>query len=132
MVELLPDFANLLNIIWNFIGVWSDITESFLEMFAEELDEAICRTEHIHARVGFTEGPQIPDPRLPNWQQPVRFFMDIWKKILEYQRSLGTNIFTVTPEFGPPPYMWTSLETNQPITGQWEVNRYTKDQLQSL
>jgi hypothetical protein len=54
MVELLPDFANLLNIIWNFIGVWSDITESFLEMFAEELDEAICRTEHIHARVGFT------------------------------------------------------------------------------
>ncbi|MGN6341589.1 MAG: sugar phosphate isomerase/epimerase family protein [Ginsengibacter sp.] len=111
---------------------WVCVTESFLEMFGEELDEAIHKTEHIHARVGFTEGPQIPDPRLPNWQQPVRFFMDIWKKILEYQRSLGTNIFTVTPEFGPPPYMWTNPETSEPITNQWEVNRYMKDLLQSL
>jgi len=111
---------------------WVCVTESFLEMFAEELDEAIHRTEHIHARVGFPEGPQIPDPRLPNWQQPVRFFMTIWKKILEYQRSLGTNIFTVTPEFGPPPYMWTNPETSEPIANQWEVNRYMKDLLRSL
>ncbi|MEO6706770.1 MAG: hypothetical protein ABIN04_13095 [Ginsengibacter sp.] len=108
---------------------WVCVTESYLETFKDELDEAIRRTEHIHARVGFIEGPQIPDPRLPAWQEPVQFFLDIWKKIIKYQESIGTNIFTITPEFGPPPYLWTNLENNEPVRSQWEINGYMKDLL---
>lgn len=108
---------------------WVCVTESYLETFNHELEEAIRRTEHIHARVGFIEGPQIPDPRLTTWQEPVQFFLNTWKKIIEYQKSLGTDIFTITPEFGPPPYMWTNRESNEPIINQWEVNMYMKDLL---
>ena len=108
---------------------WVCVTESYLETFVNELNEAIRRTQHIHARVGFIEGPQIPDPRLPAWQEPVQFFLSIWKKIIEYQESLETNIFTITPEFGPPPYMWTNSESNEPISDQWEINAYMKDLL---
>ncbi len=53
---------------------WVCVTESYLENFQDELNEAIYRAEHIHARVGFTQGPQIPDPGLPAWQEPVQFF----------------------------------------------------------
>ncbi|MGH2645800.1 MAG: sugar phosphate isomerase/epimerase family protein, partial [Chitinophagaceae bacterium] len=111
---------------------WVCVTESYLKSFNDVLDEAIRKTEHIHARVGFPQGPQIPDPRLPAWQESVQFFLNTWKRIIEYQKSLGTDIFTITPEFGPPPYMWTNLENNEPVRNQWEINGYMKDLLRMI
>ncbi|MEO5889392.1 MAG: hypothetical protein ABIQ31_04025 [Ferruginibacter sp.] len=108
---------------------WVCVTESYLENFREALKTAITRTEHIHARVGFTEGPQVPDPRGIYWQQPVEFFMKIWEEIIVYQRSLGTELFTITPEFGPPPYMWTNIADNQPVASQWDINLFMKELL---
>jgi sugar phosphate isomerase/epimerase len=108
---------------------WVCVTESFLENFVEEVDEAVKRTEHIHARVGFIEGPQVPDPRSPFWKREVDFFLKLWKRMIDYQRSIGTEIFTITTEFGPPPYMWTSPDDNTPLADQWEVNKYIKDLL---
>jgi sugar phosphate isomerase/epimerase len=109
---------------------WVCVTESYLGNFEKELDEAIIRAEHIHARVGFTEGPQIPDPRSPFWQEQVDFFLNLWKRIIDYQSSIGTDVFTITPEFGPPPYMWTSLKNNSPVIDQWEINLFMKSLLQ--
>ena len=39
---------------------WVCVTESFLENFSQTLSEAIERTLHVHARVGYEEGPQVP------------------------------------------------------------------------
>ena len=105
---------------------WVCVTESWLENSLAILEEAIKRTRHVHARVGYTQGPQIPDPRFHAWAKPVDFFMDVWKRIYDYQESVNAEFLTVTPEFGPPPYMWTNLEDNSPITSQWEVNCYMK------
>jgi sugar phosphate isomerase/epimerase len=108
---------------------WVCVTESFLENFQEPLSAAIIRAEHIHARVGFIEGPQIPDPRNPFWQQPVQFFLNIWEQILTHQKLMGAKVFTITPEFGPPPYMWTNADDNEPITSQWDINVFMKNLL---
>lgn len=108
---------------------WVCVTESYLENFEPELAEAIVRTIYIHARVGFTEGPQIPDPRNQFWQEQVQFFLKIWKRIIDHQKSIGAQAFTITPEFGPPPYMWTNLQDNTPIANQWDINVYMKDLL---
>jgi sugar phosphate isomerase/epimerase len=108
---------------------WVCVTESYLEDFEKELDEAIKRTEHIHARVGFTEGPQISDPRNSYWEREVDFFLKIWARILERQQSIGTEVFTITPEFGPPPYMWVKLNDNEPVSSQWDINVFMKDLL---
>lgn len=108
---------------------WVCVTESYLENFSEEVDEAVKRTEHIHARVGFIEGPQIPDPRSPFWKDQVDFFLKLWERMIEYQRSIDTEVFTITPEFGPPPYMWVSPGDNVPLADQWEVNIFMKDLL---
>ncbi len=103
---------------------WVCVTESYLENFEEELSEAIKRAEHIHARVGFTEGPQISDPRTEYWRPQVKFFLHQWEQILLCQKSRGQKLFTITPEFGPPPYMWTNIGDNSPVANQWDINLY--------
>ena len=50
-------------------------------------------------------------------------------RILERQQSIGTEVFTITPEFGPPPYMWVKLNDNEPVSSQWDINVFMKDLL---
>lgn len=108
---------------------WVCVTESYLENFQKELSKAILRAEHIHARVGFLEGPQIPDPRIPFWQKQVQFFLKILEEVFNYQKSIGAKVYTVIPEFGPPPYMWTHVIDNEPVASQWDINVFMKDML---
>jgi len=108
---------------------WTCVTESWLEHSPAIMEEAIRRTIHVHARVGYTQAPQIPDPRNNAWQEPVNFFLNIWQQIIEYQKLKQAKFFTITTEFGPPPYMWTDAKDNLPIVNQWEINCFMKDLL---
>jgi hypothetical protein len=111
---------------------WVCVTESYLEHCPDIVDETILRAEHIHARVGHTQGPQVPDPRAPEWRQATKIFTDWWARILEHNRAAGRETFTVTPEFGPPPYMWTLPSTGKPVADQFELNCYIKDLIRNL
>jgi sugar phosphate isomerase/epimerase len=110
---------------------WVCVTESYLENCVAIVDEAISRTEHIHARVGYPHGPQVPDPRAAEWQEATNIFMNWWLRILDYKRIAGEKIFTITPEFGPPPYMVTIPSTGEPIADQFEINCFIKDLLRN-
>jgi sugar phosphate isomerase/epimerase len=104
---------------------WVCVAETFLEDQQETMELALTRTEHIHARVGYTEGPQIPDPRDRRWNEAVSIHLAWWDKVIARKKKEKDNpIITITPEFGPPPYMVTFPFTRQPITSQWEVNEY--------
>ncbi|GAB1483119.1 hypothetical protein MASR2M78_19350 [Treponema sp.] len=48
---------------------WCTVAESYLEDQKEAVDAALSRTDHIHARVGFPEGPQVGDPAAPEWEE---------------------------------------------------------------
>jgi hypothetical protein len=37
----------------------------------ETINLALSRTGHIHARIGHPEGPQVNDPRAPEWKNIV-------------------------------------------------------------
>lgn len=111
---------------------WVCVTESYLEGFKETLDEAIRRTVHVHARVGFPEGPQIPDPRLQEWAEPVNYFIDLWSRIIQNKKAEGIAELTITTEFGPPPYMWTTLPGNAPVASQWELNLFMMHLLKDI
>ena len=39
-------------------------------------------TKHIHARVGFAEGPQVPDPRAPEYAEALEHHERWWDQIL--------------------------------------------------
>lgn len=106
---------------------WVCVTESFLENFSEIVCEAIGRTRHVHARVGYEEGPQVPDPRAPEWKYAVDYFLNWWDRIVEVNVQLGSDILPFTTEFGPPPYLHTIPFTNQPVANQFEINCFMKD-----
>jgi hypothetical protein len=106
---------------------WVCTTESFLENFPEAMEEAIRRTVHIHARVGFEEGPQVGDPRAPEWQEAVEKFVGWWQRMIDCRESAGAAVMTITAEFGPPPYLPTIPFSRQPVADQFAVNCYMKD-----
>lgn len=108
---------------------WVCVTESFLEGFSKTLHEAIARTRHIHARIGYEEGPQVSDPRAPEWKYAIDHFLKWWDEIIETQSRSGRKVLTITTEFGPPPYFHTIPFTNKPVADLFEVNCYMKDLL---
>ena len=100
------------------------VSESFLEDQTENLGKVIQHAGHIHARVGHTQGPQVSDPRLPEWDVAVNHHLQWWDAIVELHRQKGNEKLTVSPEFGPAPYMFTLPSTGEPVVNQWEVNVY--------
>jgi hypothetical protein len=110
---------------------WVCVTESHLENCEIALNEGIDRAVHVHARVGHSQGPQIPHPAIPTWKPWVDLFMQIWGEIIARQQKIGCKNLTITTEFGPPPYMWTHPEDGSPLVDQWEVNVYMKELLRN-
>lgn len=110
------------------ISHWICVAENFLSDQSDATDIAIARTEHIHARVGHPQGPQVNDPRAPEWKYVVDIHLDWWKAAAKNFKRTGRTL-TITPEFGPTPYMPCSPWTAQPCASQWEVNLYMMNML---
>lgn len=105
------------------ISHWVNVAESFLEDQPEAVELALSRTRHIHSRVGFPEGPQIPDPRDPRWKNAVEIHFSWWDRIIQKQKTEAPDgTLSVTPEFGPYPYMMNLPFTDIPLADQWEIN----------
>ena len=108
---------------------WACVGESFLEHEQDDLNAAIARVDHIHARVGFDEGPQVTDPRAPEWQHAVDHHMDWWQRIVNARKANNEARTTFTSEFGPFPYLHRLPYTNQDIANQWEINEWMMQEL---
>ncbi|MBB6672478.1 sugar phosphate isomerase/epimerase family protein [Cohnella nanjingensis] len=106
---------------------WVNVCESHLEDQAENLAAALSRTIHIHGRVGYPEGPQVPHPGAPEYRTELALFAGWWEKIVSRQASEGRAYATFTAEFGPPGYMPTLPFTNAPVADLWEVNQWMTD-----
>lgn len=115
-LEKYPDLRLTLD-----ISHWCNVHESLLADQKETIDLALSRTDHIHARIGHPEGPQVNDPRAPEWEQTVKKHFEWWDKIVERKRRNGERV-TVLTEFGPPDYMPTYPYTRQPLADQWAIN----------
>lgn len=103
------------------ISHWCAVHESFLGDQPETVRLALERTDHIHARVGHPEGPQVSDPRAPEWEPAVKAHLAWWDSIVERKKKAGEAL-TILTEFGPPDYMPTLPYTRQPLADQWAIN----------
>lgn len=110
---------------------WVCVSESYLEDQQEAVDLAIRHTRHIHARVGHPQGPQVTDPRTPENQGALDHHLLWWDRWVNQQRQMGSPCATITPEFGPHPYMAYVPNTTQPIADQYELNRWMKELLEA-
>lgn len=100
------------------VSHWVCVAESFLNDQQEVVAQAIGCTDHLHARVGFPEGPQVADPRSPEWAEALERHLAWWDEVV---RIKGTAL-TITPEFGPFPYMTQTPFRGTPIADQWDIN----------
>jgi len=110
---------------------WCNVAESMLHDQQDTLDIALFHTRHIHARVGYAEGPQITDPRLPEWKETLNFHLSCWDKVYANFRRMKREYLTITPEFGPFPYMLHLPFTQMPVANQWEINLFMKELLEA-
>jgi len=112
------------------VSHWCNVHESLLEDQQETVDMTLKRVDHIHARIGHAEGPQVNDPRAPEWDHAVKAHFAWWDKVVEIKKQKG-EILTVLTEFGPPDYMPTLPYTRQPLADQWAVNAYMMQLIRS-
>ncbi|MEO6730858.1 MAG: TIM barrel protein [Ferruginibacter sp.] len=117
-LETIPDLRITFD-----VSHWCNVSESLLQDQPETLELAIQHTDHIHARVGHPEGPQVSDPRAPEWKAALDAHFNWWDKIVALKKQKG-EVLTVLTEFGPPDYMPTLPYTRQPLADQWSINVY--------
>lgn len=103
------------------ISHWMVVHESLLKNQDKFINSVINRSNHIHARVGFEEGPQVNDPSAPEWKNIVERHLDIWEAVITKNLKEKNNV-TITTEFGPPNYMPTLPITKKPTSDQWNSN----------
>ena len=103
------------------ISHWCNVHESMLADQKETISMALARSEHIHARIGHPEGPQVNDPRAPEWEAIVQQHFEWWDIVVERKKKNG-EVMTFLTEFGPADYMPTLPYTRQPLADQWAIN----------
>ncbi len=107
---------------------WVCVAERLIDDQADIL--ALCAEHcvHIHARVGYEEGPQVPDPSAPEYLRHLQAHEAWWDQIWSSQQARGLAHSTLTPEFGPPAYLHTLPHTNVPVADlatvcNWQARR---------
>ncbi|MHA4810983.1 sugar phosphate isomerase/epimerase family protein [Flavitalea flava] len=105
------------------ISHWTNVHNSLLEDQQATVDLALERVDHIHSRIGHPDGPQVNDPRAPEWEDCVKAHLGWWDKVVAQKKRTGGRL-TILTEFGPPDYMPALPYTRQPLADQWAINVY--------
>ncbi len=109
---------------------WVCVCERLLEDQRRVIALCAERAWHVHARVGYPQGPQVSDPRAPEYAGALAAHEDWWRLIWRAQRERGMDTSTLTPEFGPPDYLHTLPFTRQAVANledvcDWQAQRQT-------
>lgn len=110
---------------------WVCYAERLLADADSVIERAARHCHHLHARVGYEQGPQVPDPRAPEWNHHLRVHERWWEWIWRSQRDRGMKRVTLTPEFGPPPYQQVTPFTLEPVCNLAEVCDWMADRQRS-
>ncbi|WP_298157093.1 sugar phosphate isomerase/epimerase [Flavobacterium sp.] len=110
---------------------WCTVSESMLQDQPAILEAIFPHVKHLHARIGFEQGPQVNDPFAPEWESHCEKFIVWWKQVLEIQKAVGNPKMTITPEFGPKPYMPMMPYTCEPLCDQHVTNHRMKQLLKT-
>ncbi|MFP6847930.1 MAG: sugar phosphate isomerase/epimerase [Pseudomonas sp.] len=106
------------------ISHWVVTCERLLDDPADDLSSFIERVEHIQARVGYDQGPQVPHPGAAEYAEHLAFHQRHWESIWHSQERRGHTSTSMTPEFGPDGYLHHLPFTNMPVADLWQLNQW--------
>ena len=111
---------------------WSVVCGSDLDAADPDIGLAIGRAIHIHGRVGYANGPQVPDPRAPEYSGEVEAYLAMWLEVAGRRHNAGAAALSFTPVFGPWPYMQARPFTREPAADVGEVNDWILGRFRTL
>lgn len=87
---------------------------------------ALCaeRAHHVHARVGYDQGAQVPHPAAPEYREALEAHERWWAQIWRSQVERGFSASTMTPEFGPDGYLHCLPFTGAPVADLAQINTW--------
>lgn len=94
---------------------WVNVCERLIDDQLPAIHAVAAHCLHLHARIGHAEGPQVNDPRAPEWAGELAAHERWWDLCWSAMEHRGVSETTLTPEFGPPPYQPTAPYTRQPL-----------------
>jgi sugar phosphate isomerase/epimerase len=101
---------------------WCVVCERLIDTEPEILKLCAAQANHVHARVGYDQGPQVPHPAAALYQEALAAHERWWSLIWRSQRNRGYNFTTMTPEFGPDGYLQSHPFTGVAVADLLEVN----------
>ena len=104
------------------------VSESLLHDQHEDLDSIIPFIHHLHARVGSEQASQVSNPFAPEYNEHLSRFLELWKKVVQYAESQSFEM-TITPEFGPYPYLPREPFSKKPLADSPSLNFEMKNHL---
>ena len=103
---------------------WCVVCERLIDTELDVIHAIANNVKHIHARVGYEQGPQVPDPRAPEYQYALEAHQRWWEIIWQAQHDRHFSTTTMTPEFGPDGYLHEQPYSKEPVADLWELNQW--------
>lgn len=107
---------------------WTCVSES-TRISSDLLAAMAPNVGHVDARVGWEEGPQVPDPRAPLYAGHLATFEGWWDQLWKSREASGAESLVMMPEFGPPPYQPVHPATGEPLADVNELNDWMAGRL---
>ncbi|MBF0255272.1 MAG: TIM barrel protein [Gammaproteobacteria bacterium] len=122
LLEVLPDMQLTVD-----FSHWCVVCERLLDTELDVIEAIAPRVRHIHARIGYDQGPQVPHPAAPEYAEALAAHQRWWELCWDAQRNRGFTCTTMTPEFGPDGYLHQLPFTAAPVADLWQINRWVGD-----
>jgi len=103
---------------------WCVVCERLVDTEMDVIKSIADNIHHIHARVGYEQGPQVPHPAAPEYAYALAAHQRWWEIVWTAQQQLGYATTTMTPEFGPDGYLHLLPFTQAPIADLREINNW--------
>jgi sugar phosphate isomerase/epimerase len=103
---------------------WCVVCERLVGDEPDVLSLCAERAHHVHARIGYDQGPQVPHPAAPVHRGALEAHERWWTQIWRSQSARGMTVSTLTPEFGPDGYLHSLPFTNVPVADLTQINHW--------
>jgi hypothetical protein len=123
--RLLAEFPDL--VLTLDVSHWCVVCERGISHLTDWLKPLEPRVGHIHARVGYDQGPQVLNFESPWHRDDFNGPIDCWKRIAAIHEESGLDFLTITPEFGPDGYLHVDPVTGAPLNNLRKLNRHMGD-----
>ena len=109
---------------------WCVVTERLVMDEEPGILELISkRFHHIHGRVGYAQGPQVPHPNAPEHKAYLEAHKRWWKTLWASAQEAEQNTLTMTPEIGPDGYLHQTPFSQEPVGDLWQINQWIRGYL---